>query len=66
MCVFEGHAGGHARAVFETKEQARRFAERHAEAFNDPGMPLDWEDAGAFAVLRTQVGDYLITSAVAH
>jgi hypothetical protein len=45
VCVFDGRAGGHARAVFVSREQARQFAERHAQAVTPSGMSLKWEDA---------------------
>jgi hypothetical protein len=59
-CVFEGRTGAHARAVFETKEQARQFAERHAQATTPTGMPLKWEDTNESTVLRMQFGDYVV------
>ena len=60
VCVFDGLAGAHARAVFETKEEARRFAEQHARAMTSSGMPLKWEDVSDSAVLTTRLGDYLV------
>jgi hypothetical protein len=60
-CVFKARTGGHARADFATKEQARQFAERHARAFSPTGAPLTWEDMDDSIVLSTQIGDYLVT-----
>ena len=60
VCVFNGRAGGHARAVFVTKEQATQFAERHARAFTPSNRPLKWEVVKDSIVLTTQVGDYLV------
>jgi hypothetical protein len=60
VCIFDGRAGAHARAMFDTKDQARQFAERHAEAITPSGMPLKWEDAREVEVLTTPLGDYLI------
>lgn len=60
VCVFEGRAGQRARAVFETKEQARQFAERHARAVAPAGMPLKWQDTDRSTVLTTQLGEYLV------
>src|SRR5205085_1379717 len=51
VCVFDGLAGAHARAVFENKDEARQFAERHARAMAPSGMPLKWEDVSESAVL---------------
>jgi hypothetical protein len=59
-CAFEARTGGHARADFATKEQARQFAERHACAFSPGGTPLTWEDTDDSSVLSTQIGDYLV------
>jgi hypothetical protein len=59
ICVFNGRAGGHARAVFESKDHATRFAEQHARAVG-PGMPLKWEDSNEATLLLTQLGDYLV------
>ena len=60
VCVFHGHSGAYGRAVFETKEQARQFAERHARAMTPTGVPLKWEDAEDSAMLTTVLGDYLV------
>jgi hypothetical protein len=61
MCVYRGLAGAHARARFETKDQARQFAERHARAVAPIGMPLKWEDSNDSTVLTTQLGEYLVS-----
>lgn len=60
ICMFEGRAGAKARAVFPTEEQARQFAERHAQVM--PSMPLKWNDTNGPTVLTTPYGDYRITS----
>jgi hypothetical protein len=60
VCVYAGRAGGHARAVLETREEARRFAERHARTMMLTEEPLNWEDSDDSSVLRTQLGDYLV------
>jgi hypothetical protein len=60
VCVFDGRPGARARAVFVSKEQARQFAERHAQAVAPSGMPLNWEDTNETTVLTTQLGDYLV------
>ena len=64
VCVFEGRAGGQARAVFETSEQARGFAERHARSSIPPDAPFTWDDVSeSAAVLMTQLGIYRVTPA---
>jgi hypothetical protein len=61
VCVFESRAGGHARAVFGTSEQAKEFAERHARATTPPGVQLTWERVSESAVvLVTQLGSYVV------
>jgi len=62
-CVFDGRAGGHARAVFATSDAAQQFAERHARAVAPGGLPLKWEDTGASLVLTTALGVYLVAPA---
>ena len=64
MCIFDAWAGAHARGVFPTKQEAMRFAERHAHAVASTGTPLKWEDTGQSSVLLTQLGDYLIASTI--
>jgi hypothetical protein len=61
LCVFASQTGGHARAFFATKDQARRFAERHAHAFVPVGTPLTWTDTDDSSVLSIQLGEYLVT-----
>jgi hypothetical protein len=61
MCIYRGLAGARARAMFETKDQARQFAERHARAVVPIGMPLKWEDSNNSTVLTTQLGEYLVS-----
>ena len=62
VCVFNGRSGGHARALFATRNQARQFAERHALSFVPTDSKLNWVDSSAdSSVLTTQVGNYLVT-----
>jgi hypothetical protein len=58
--VFQGRSGAHARALFETKDQAAQFAERHARIVAPDGTPLKWEDASDSSVSTTTLGDYLV------
>ena len=60
VCFFNGRAGSRAQAVFGTKQEARRFAERHARSITPSGMPLKWADANESTMLTTQLGDYVI------
>jgi hypothetical protein len=61
VCVFNGRSGGHARALFATRNQARQFAERHALSFVPADSKLNWVDSSAeSSVLTTQVGNYLV------
>jgi len=66
ICVFDARSGGHAQAVFETRDRAMQFAEHHASALTPAGMPLKWEDAETAAVSTTQLGDYLVARQPAH
>jgi hypothetical protein len=59
ICLFEGRAGARARAVFGTKEQAKQFAERHAQ-MTATGMSLKWNDTSDQVELATLLGDYRI------
>jgi hypothetical protein len=59
ICLFEGRAGARARAVFATEEQAKQFAERHAQ-LTATGMPLKWNDTNDPMELTTPVGEYRI------
>jgi hypothetical protein len=61
VCVFLSRTGGHAQALFITKERARRFAERHARTFTSSGTPLMWVDTVTSSVLSTDIGEYLVT-----
>jgi hypothetical protein len=61
VCVFEGRAGGHARAVFGTSDQAQQFAERHARATAPGGVPLTWQHTSDASVLTTALGIYLVS-----
>lgn len=61
-CLFEGRAGAKARAVFASEQQAREFAERHAQT-TDLGVPLRWSDTNDTndgVVLTTHAGEYHI------
>jgi hypothetical protein len=60
ICVFDPRAGSRARAVFETRDRAMRFAEHHANAVTPGGAPLKWEDAESAAVSTTALGEYLV------
>jgi hypothetical protein len=60
ICLFEGRAGAKAHAVFATEEQAKQFAERHAQV-GAAGMPLNWNDTVDPMVLTTPVREYRIT-----
>jgi hypothetical protein len=60
ICVFDARSGGHARAVFDTRDRAMQFAEHHARSVTPAGTPLKWEDANAAAVSTTQLGNYLV------
>jgi hypothetical protein len=65
VCVFRSLSGGHARALFATKEEAKQFAEQHARAF-PTSIPLTWEDSDDSSVLILQVGHYLIAPVSEH
>jgi hypothetical protein len=56
-CTFVGRAGGQAHATFASVEQAKVFAELHAQASGNSG---EWAEAGGSWVLRTPPGDYLV------
>ena len=60
LCTYHDHAGAHARAMFDTKDLAKLFAERHARAVAPNGTPVKWDDAGDSTVLTTQLGDYFV------
>jgi hypothetical protein len=57
-CTFVGRAGGKAHARFGSMEEARQFAERHAESI---GVEGDWIEDDGHLMLRTPVGNYLLT-----
>jgi hypothetical protein len=59
ICLFEGRAGAKARATFATEEQAKQFAERHAQ-LSSRGMPLTWNDTNDPVTLTTPFGNYQI------
>jgi hypothetical protein len=61
ICFFESRAGAKAHAVFATEEQAKQFAERHAQVAAS-GMPLKWSDTNELVVLTTPGGNYWIVS----
>jgi hypothetical protein len=60
MCVFDGRAGGRARAVFDTRDQAMQFAEQHARGVAPAGVPLKWEDMNTGTISTTQLGAYRV------
>jgi hypothetical protein len=62
VCVFQSLSGGHARALFATKNQALQFAERHARSFIPASTPLTWVNTDDSSVLAIQIGDYLVTN----
>jgi hypothetical protein len=59
--VFLSPTGGHARAIFATKDEAQQFAERHARAFISTDTPLEWVDTVDSSVLTTRLGEYRVT-----
>jgi hypothetical protein len=59
-CTYHGLAGARAHALFDTKDLAKEFAERHARTVAPHGTPVKWEDASNSTVLTTQLGDYLV------
>jgi hypothetical protein len=59
--VFLARSGTHARAVFGSRDEAKRFAERHARTFV-PETPIMWQDGADFSALETAIGEYLVTS----
>jgi hypothetical protein len=61
VCVFHSRSGGHARAHFATKEQAKQFAERHARSFIPAAAPLTWTDIDDSCVLTVQLGNYVVS-----
>jgi hypothetical protein len=60
VCVFDGRAGSRAPAIFASEEQARQFAERHAQAMTTTGTALKWSDTNHSAVLTTLLGKHWI------
>ena len=60
VCVFLSPTGGHAQAIFATKDQAQQFAERHARSFISKAMPLEWVDTVDSSVLTTELGEYRV------
>jgi hypothetical protein len=62
-CEFTARSGGRAWATFISRDDAKRFAERHARTFLAPaGTSLMWDDADDSSVLTTQLGHYVVTS----
>jgi hypothetical protein len=57
-CTFLGRTGIRAHATFASAEEARRFAERHANA---TGVESDWVEADGSWVLSTPLGNYRVT-----
>jgi hypothetical protein len=60
-CAFEARSGGRASATFDSREQAREFASRHAQITASDG---EWTaEAGGVWLLRTPTGMYRINPA---
>ena len=62
VCVFHSQSGGYARATFASKDEATRFAERHARAFTPREVLLTWADRTDGSVLIIPLGEYLVTT----
>lgn len=60
MCLFEGRAGSLAHAMFASKQQAMRFAERHAQTMGPAIVPIEWHDAIDETGFDLPVGKYRI------
>ena len=60
VCVFESRTGGRAQALFDTGEQARQFAERHARSMASNAVDLKWQDLRNALLLATPIGDYRV------
>jgi hypothetical protein len=57
-CVFYGRAGGHASATFDSPEEAKEFASRHAQIIGSGG---EWTaEASGSWLLRTDMGTYRV------
>jgi hypothetical protein len=63
ICLYEARGGAKARAVFATEEEARQFAERHAQV-TATRMPLKWDDTNDPTMLTTPMGNYWIAQTV--
>jgi hypothetical protein len=59
-CVFAARSGGQAQAAFDSRDEAKRFAERHARAFVHE-TPLLWRETAKSSALETPIGEYLVT-----
>ncbi len=57
QCTFEGRAGRRAHATFTSVDEARAFAERHAQAGGTGG---EWVEAASSWLLTTPVGSYKV------
>jgi hypothetical protein len=57
-CTFVARTGGQAGAGFSSAEEARQFAQRHAEAI---GVDGDWVEDDGYWLLSTIVGNYFVT-----
>ena len=57
-CAFQAHSGGRATATFDSPEQAKEFADRHAQIIQADG---EWTaEADNSWLLRTQTGVYRV------
>ena len=57
-CTFVARTGGQAGAGFTSLEEARRFAQRHAEAI---GVDGEWVEERGNWMLSTIAGNYFVT-----
>jgi hypothetical protein len=64
MCVFEGRAGSTARAVFDSQEQAMRFAERHTQTMHPAATLIEWQHVNGESVADVPAGHYRILRVV--
>ena len=46
--------------MFATEDEAKQFAEQHAQITTATGMPLKWNDTNDPMVLTTPLGEYRI------
>jgi hypothetical protein len=67
MCTYSNQAGSNARAMFDSRESATQFAERHARtATTAAGMRLEWnaEPTNESVALSTELGVYVVAPAL--